>query len=1460
MRCRFSVVDGAGIPTTYRLEADPATPLELVVAEVAARHPGLPARLFCDGQPLAPGTQLGDGLLRNGSVLRPAPPPPLAPTAWELAVIGGPDCGGRVPLPAAGVEIGRTPRNGLAVDDPTLPTGGISVRLLADGIIEIDDGAAGVTAANPVVVAGAAQPSPATVPVGTPFRIGASLFVVRTAGGTPLNVRRVDGTLVADRPFRLVEPDPEPELTLPSEPAEREAAPFPLLAALLPLGAAGAIAMYSGRLTYLLFAALSPVMVVGNALADRRRRGRSNRRAAAEHAEAMARFAAGAAAIAAAEGARHRDAAPDPATAATIAEGRFTRLWERRPGHGDFLRMRVGLADRPTTVRVEADRRATVPELRTPDCPVTVDLPRAGVLGIAGPPTEARRTAASLVLCAAALHAPSEMRLVIVSADTLAAELAWSWARFLPHATDPATQQTTLCVDSNQIDQQLAGLARLIADRRAQQTKRGTGPAGPAASGHTAPGPAVVVIVDGTVRLRATGALSTVLRDGPAVGVYAICLDERPELLPAQCSAAVEFETGTSPAVLATVRQGGVAAIADVVVDQTGADRCEAAARALAPLAPGGEDAEATLPTSVRLLELVGVEPPQPQTITGLWRHHGPTMAVPLGVSAEGPFEIDIAAKGPHVLVAGTTGSGKSELLKTLVASLALRNSPAALTFVLVDYKGGAAFADCARLPHTIGLVTDLDGHLVQRALTSLDAELKRREHELHRVGASSITEYWALLDAEPTLRPANGAPLARLMLVIDEFAQLAQELPSFLSGLVGIARTGRTLGVHLVLATQRPGGAVSPEIRANANLRIALRVASAGDSIDVIERPEAATIPEVYRGRAFVQGGHDLFVAVQSAHIGAPRPDAATTTALSLVRETWALAGAGWRRAAAAAVDPRDTDLRALVDATIAAAAAAGEPRPPAAWLPPLPEVLSIEALPPAASGCAAVGLEDRPAHQDQVPVTFHPAGGHLALAGSPRSGRSSALRVLAAQLSAAFSPTECHLYGLDCGAGGLNGVDALPHTGAVVGRLELDRGARLIGRLEGELAARVAVLAAGGFAGVEEQWSALPPGHPDRLPWLVLLVDRWEGFVDLYRDLDGGEVERALLRLLSEGPAAGLAAVIAGDKSVLNSRLTSLIPNRWVLSFADRDDVALAGLRPRDLPDDIPPGRAFRAPGGGEMQLALLAPDPSGGAQQAALAALAARLRNPAPTPHSSSAQLRAPFRLDVLPTVVSCDDAAAFGGPPAEAAEGGVWVRAGIGGDTLAAQWLDTSRGGISVVGGPRKGRTTTLRSLAASALQTGADVAMLSARGGGWRPPGVVYSGPGDDAEALAELFEHHPRPLLVVIDDAEAFAGDHAMVKALLTSRRTDRGVVGATTPDDARSALRGFLPELLRARTGLLLNPTAALDGAPFGLSLARSLLVDGPPGRALLMADGRALPVQVPLPPAGEPAAATAA
>ena len=222
-------------------------------------------------------------------------------------------------------------------------------------------------------------------------------------------------------------------------------------------------------------------------------------------------------------------------------------------------------------------------------------------------------------------------------------------------------------------------------------------------------------------------------------------------------------------------------------------------------------------------------------------------MQAVLGVAASGRFAVDLERDGPHLLIAGTTGSGKSELLQALVVGLAAQSPPGELTFLLIDYKGGSAFAECAALPHVVGLVTDLDDRLVGRVLASLDSEIRRRERVLAAAGARD----------RAALRAAGGS-MPRLVLVVDEFAALTNELSGFVPGLVGIAQRGRSLGLHLVLATQRPAGVVSPEIRANVAIRVALRMTSAADSVDVIDSADAATIDRRTPGRAYVRIGND--------------------------------------------------------------------------------------------------------------------------------------------------------------------------------------------------------------------------------------------------------------------------------------------------------------------------------------------------------------------------------------------------------------------------------------------------------------------------------------------------------------------------------------------------------------------------------------------------------------------------
>ncbi|NEC92777.1 FtsK/SpoIIIE domain-containing protein, partial [Streptomyces sp. SID12501] len=238
-------------------------------------------------------------------------------------------------------------------------------------------------------------------------------------------------------------------------------------------------------------------------------------------------------------------------------------------------------------------------------------------------------------------------------------------------------------------------------------------------------------------------------------------------------------------------------------------------------------------------------------------RRSDATLRAVLGQGVAGELVLDLRRDGPHALVGGTTGSGKSEFLQAWVLATATAHSPDRVTFLFVDYKGGAAFADCVELPHCVGLVTDLTPHLVRRPLTSLRAELRRREHLLQRKKAKD------LLSLERTGDPETPPAL---VIVVDEFAALVSEVPEFVDGVVDVAQRGRSLGLHLVLATQRPAGVIKDNLRANTNLRIALRTADEQDSTDVLGSPVSAHFDPAVPGRGAVRTGPGRIALFQSA------------------------------------------------------------------------------------------------------------------------------------------------------------------------------------------------------------------------------------------------------------------------------------------------------------------------------------------------------------------------------------------------------------------------------------------------------------------------------------------------------------------------------------------------------------------------------------------------------------------
>jgi len=668
------------------------------------------------------------------------------------------------------------------------------------------------------------------------------------------------------------------------------------------------------------------------------------------------------------------------------------------------------------------------------------------------------------------------------------------------------------------------------------------------------------------------------------------------------------------------------------------------------------------------------------------------------------------------------------------------------------------------------------------------------------------------------------------------------------------------------VLATQRPAGVVSAEIKSNTNLRIALRVTDRNDSQDVIESPDAAQIAPGLPGRAYARLGHSSLVAFQSSRVGGRPPGSVPGGGVDVTPLTWTSVGRPVvvRRPEAENDVDVPTDLASLVTAVQGAAELAHVSAPPPPWLPALADVVTVREVDE--QGGAALearplalpyGLLDLPAQQRRdVAVHDLDRAGNLAVVGSPRSGRSTVLRVLAAAVATRTSPRDVHVYGLDFGNNALLPLVGLPHTGAVVPRDQPDRIARLTRRLRAEISRRQQLLAEQSFADVAEQRAAAAPEQ--RLPYLLVLLDRWEGFVQAFEDVDAGALVDLWTQILQEGPGAGVKVVVSGDRSLLVGRVSTLTEDRLMLPMSDPGDYQAVGLATRDVPQHLPEGRAFRSDGAHELQVALLHEDPSGPAQVAALQAIGrdATARHAADPVPSSGAQV--PFRIDPLPTRLTLAEAAALGGAPLRRTA----VPMGVGGDTLALHGLEAEEHGpgLLVVGPRRSGRSTTLLTVGESALRRGWTVGIVTPRRSPLRDlvgrDGVVVieaDAARDDVTAGLASLVPQDVPSVLLVDDLELVGTDGVLADGIVAHLGVLRDrpglVVAAGTADELGSAYRGPAATIKKSRSGLLLAPATPNDGDLFGLRLPRSALGGAVPGRGLLVTGGAWQLVQVPLP-----------
>lgn len=842
------------------------------------------------------------------------------------------------------------------------------------------------------------------------------------------------------------------------------------------------------------------------------------------------------------------------------------RLWERRRRDADFLRVRVGTGDVPVAELAIGQNQGGVLTPPDPfmlnearallarysmasDCPITVPLDRVGNVSVVGDREGVLRVARALLVQVAVTHAPDDVAVALgVPGERLG---DWEWAKWLPHVLDG--QEHDGPVAARRIAPSLPQLARHFRHelgRRASyaaEVRRGL-----ADRNALRLASRMLVVSDEYGDTATELPLPDTAVGLGDMGVTVLHLLAEQVHEPDQVS--VRITVRGDEVVVEDLRQ--TPTVAEGTSDDVTAAGAEGLARLLAPLRLSAESAAEGAPVTgpVDFPGLLGVDDPALLDLARLWAPRGERefLRVPIGLTdRHEPVLLDLKESselgmGPHGLCVGATGSGKSELLRTLVLALAATHSPEDLALVLVDYKGGATFAPFTELPHVAGVITNLENQagLVERVHSSLAGEVKRRQQVLKDAGNVADIGHYAALRA--TRRP-DLEPLPHLFVVIDEFGELLTAKPDFIDLFLSIGRIGRSIGVHLLLSSQRIEGGKLKGLDTYLSYRLGLRTFSADESRTVLDTTDAFHLPPL-PGFGYLKVDTSTYERFKAGYVsGAYRGPALTQqeeddTPLAWPYPTYNTLDGGASATGDTAEEPKATKRETgptVMSVMVGQLASAARPVR-RIWLPPLPDAITLDA----AAGPVQVderglqlavrqgplrvplGVLDDPAKQWQGhwSLDLTVAGGHVAVIGGPQSGKTTLLRTLALSLATTHTPAEVAVYGLDLVGGGLSALSGLPHVGGIASRADRERAARTVAEVRTMLIEREELFREHGIDSIDQLRHLRAQGRLRELGStdVVLLIDGFGALRDEFAELDDTVVD-----LLKRGGGYGIHVV---------------------------------------------------------------------------------------------------------------------------------------------------------------------------------------------------------------------------------------------------------------------------------------------------------------------------------------------
>lgn len=840
-------------------------------------------------------------------------------------------------------------------------------------------------------------------------------------------------------------------------------------------------------------------------------------------------------------------------------------LWERVHGQNDFLKIRLGKGDLKLNAEIKyPEKRFTIDDDNLMDelfklvdepkllkqVPVTLSLVEEYISGIIGNRSNVIPFVKGLIIQLTALHSYDELKLIFIYDKK--EQNIWEFVRWLPHTWNTEKTIRFVATNENEIKELSSYLEKEIVKREAITAEEEIKDISPQ----------YVIFAMSRKLASKTEALNSILKHKKNYGFSLVTLYDELKNLPKECSTVVELDTEMSKIYDKSDITGKYTAFQPDVFVDSDADEL---AVCLANIQLNTSVQAYNLPNMLTFLEMFGVGKVEHLNALTRWKENDPTktLETPIGVDPSGElFKLDLHEKfhGPHGLIAGMTGSGKSEFIMTFILSLALNYHPNEVAFILIDYKGGGMANTFLKLPHLAGTITNLDGAAVKRSLISIQSELKRRQAIFSEASKSLNVSNIDIYKYQKLYRDgAVTEPLQHLFIISDEFAELKTQQPEFMEQLVSAARIGRSLGVHLILATQKPSGVVDDQIWSNSKFRICLKVQEKADSMDVIKRPDAAELSVT--GRYYVQVGFNEFFGLgQSAWGGAPyypvdrvekEKDESVVIIDNLGRVIKQIKAD--KRKAIVKNPPKQIDETVKY---LAVLAKEENIKVKPLWLEPISELIYLDDLKKKYSRGEAVkfvlnpviGEIDDPANQRQLIMTLPiSAEGNTIVYGVAGSGKTTFLTTMIYSLMEDHTPSELSMYILDFGSETLQSFKKAPHVGDVLLSHESEKINNFFKMLDREIEKRKKL-----FSEYGGDYNSYIRTTRESIESIVVIIHNYSGFTETCEDKD-----EAIAYMTREGTKYGIYFVVTAlNTGAIRYRLLQNFKQLFVLQLNDISD----------------------------------------------------------------------------------------------------------------------------------------------------------------------------------------------------------------------------------------------------------------------------------------------------------------